>query len=109
MKIKNVLLALLVLFCFSAVSYADVINKPSTTLKWKPVSADSVSAKANQDCVYGKESSGSIGDPIVNGMMNGYYNMMRGGISNAYELQEMQKQQLDYVRQQSKQIESNED
>lgn len=109
MKIKNILLILSFFICFQVASYGDVISKPSPTLKWKPTSASSISSKANRDPAYGTQSSGAMSDPFVGGMMNGYYNMMKGSMGSAYEFQEMQKQQVDYAKQQTQQVQSTED
>ncbi len=106
MKYIRFLLIFIFFINFNSFSSSEVINKPSSTLKWTPISAQEVSSKANKDSAYG---SGSVVDPFTGSVINGYYNMMKGGMGNAYEVRELQKQQLDYVRQQSQQTQTDKD
>lgn len=94
MNIIKVFLLLTVL-CFSASCYSA-----QSTLKWAPLSPADVSNKANQSSQYSSSGPESIQDPFASGALNGYYNMLQGGTVNAYQLQELQKQQTDYAKQQ---------
>lgn len=107
---KLILTAMFFSVIGASVCWADNVSMPKSTLKWTPVSASSVSAKANSDSSYDLNSPAYMQDPMMSGMMNGYYNMMQGMTGNNYtNMQEMQRQQMDYAKQQANNIQKEED
>jgi hypothetical protein len=99
---KKVILIVCFLIFLSSVCYGDTLNtqyKKGSTLKWTPASTGEISSKANGNSSYGSSNS-ILQDPLVNGAMNGYYNMMQGMSGNPYNMREIQKQQADYAKQQ---------
>lgn len=94
----------------SSVCYADTVSMPKSTLKWTPSSPSSVSAKANSNSAYGLNSPAYMQDPMMTGMMQGYMNMMQGMTGNNYtNMQEIQRQQMDYAKQQSNNMQQQEE
>lgn len=103
-------LILILVLSGTTACFADTVSMPKSTLKWTPSSPSSVSAKANSNSAYGLNSPAYMQDPMMSGMMNGYYNMMQGMTGNNYtNMQEIQRQQMDYAKQQTNTIQKEED
>ena len=65
--------------------------------------ASSVSKKANgSGSSY--ENSSLMNDPMLNSALGGMSNMIQGMTNNPYSMQEQQKAQMDYARQQQAEI-----
>ncbi len=90
MKIKVLVTALF----FANLSLA-AISAESTLGQIRLNDPRDVSSRANQDVNYG-----GAGVSTINPMMGGFYNMMQGANTNPYAMQELQKQQNDYAKQQ---------
>ena len=102
MKKFTTILFLMTLINFSSVSYGAEINyqgKIGGNLRLNGSAASDVAKKANQN--YDYTYNGVVSDPMMNGMMNGMYNAMQGATGTTYSVQEMQKQQMDYAKQQN--------
>lgn len=80
--------------CYSLDSQNTLGNKIMLT------GADSVAAKANANSSINTSGCSIMQDPVMGGMMSGYYNMMQNMNGGSYNPQELQKQQSDYAKQQ---------
>lgn len=100
MKYKKFHLALLALVCFSSVGYCDQLNLKTRLNLQCP---ESVSEKANRTSAFGPSAGSEIlQDPIINSELNGLGSMMQimSGNNSLYSMQEIQKQQGEYAKQQ---------
>lgn len=104
MKKIKFLVVLSVFVCSASFCYGDSSNPQSSFVKRLNVSTstpEAMAERANKGTYYGAQ--GGIQDPLINGAIGGYYNMMQvmqGLPGSSFGAQEMQKQQTDYVRQQ---------
>lgn len=104
MKKIKFLLILSVFVCSASFCSADSLVPQSSFVKRLNLSTSSpqaVADRANKGTYYG--SPAGIQDPLINGALGGYYNMMQvmqGVPGTSFSTQEMQKQQMDYVKQQ---------
>ena len=92
------ILILSVILGFLSINYGYTLeSKCVPGGKFSLSDPSAVANKANQ-----KSSINPDGamDPFVSGALSGYYNMMQGATGNAYNAQEVQKQQADYAKQQ---------
>lgn len=110
---KSFLLGLVFTLVCSALSIANATeftNKSSFTrrlVEYPVSSSQSVADRANK--LYGGSGySGGVQDPLMNGALGGYYNMMQGVTGGAYDAREMQRMQTDYVKQQMETTKSEE-
>lgn len=95
------------LFCLSFFSLScystEYGNVKNTRMYWQGSDPSSVAAKANQmpsSVQGGGLFSQMFQDPMMNSVMNGYSNMIQGEYGgNSYSAVEMQRQQMDYTRQ----------
>lgn len=95
---KNIIL-LMIVFLFSSISCFAQGNLSS---KINLSGAGSVAAKANSESSFGSSPfSNMMQDPMMQGMLNGYYSTMQGMTGASYQAQEQQKQQMDYAKQQT--------
>lgn len=105
MKNINFFLVLLVFSLFSLTCNADYLNYQSqmgSKVNVGGFSTSDVAANANKMQPINTEGGAFFQDPLLNGAMNGYYTMMQGATGGSSDMQEIQKQQLDYARQQTK-------
>lgn len=99
----NFFVALLVFSFVSQCCLAHSSSQPEfrtrLNLSRSSNSSQEVADRANR--MYGESNAGFIQDPLMNGALGGYYNMMQGmSGSSPVNMQEIQKQQADYVKQQ---------
>lgn len=102
MKKFNFLLILSIFIVSNSICYAESFNNNQSAfakrLNMVGSSQESVVERANRD--YASGPFGLVNDPLMNSAIGGYYNMMQGMSGGAYNAQEMQRQQADYVKQQ---------
>lgn len=96
MKRYNILLILIIIVGFSQAGFCS-----SGTLgsRIKLQDAGSVSNRANQGGSFGDNPYANA-SPMLNSALGGMSNMIQGMTNNPYSMQEQQKAQMDYARQQ---------
>lgn len=108
---KKVFLSILSLFLISTnYCLAETLDTNSfkTKLDLNVNSPQAVADKANK--MYGNSDCDGVGNSFLNSPMGGYYNLMQGNSGNfSNNMQEMQKQQMDYTKQQMNNKASDED
>jgi len=104
---KNYKSLLILLICFYCSSTAFAYGELGGKIKLKDASA--VSAQANVDSSDDSDNSSDslntseISDnPFLNSYINGMANMLKGPTNTSFNVQELQKQQMDYAKQQTK-------
>lgn len=101
MKYIKLILVLFIFVGFSSTSYATFLDSQNPySVKLNLSGANDVAAKANANSSINASGSSILQDPVMGGMMNGYYNMMQNMNGGSYNPQELQKQQSDYAKQQ---------
>lgn len=106
---KYIVLILFSIMVFSAAGYCQDSGK----IYWGGATPSSVAAKAN-NMQYGSGSGGGsynvpVGGMDFNpamGMMNSMLMMQNGTMADPYQMQQMQRQQFDYTKQQMKDMEA---
>lgn len=96
MKNYNICFVLFIVMCFAQAGFCS----GSLGSRIKLQDATSVSTKANSGPSY--ENNCLINDPMLNSALGGMSNIMQmqGMNGSSYSMQEQQKAQMDYVRQQ---------
>ena len=87
-----------IIFYLLIFSGSFVCSKEFVGSKLNLQDAKSVSDKANQLPSVGGESI--LSDPFIDATMGGIRNVVQGFNNNTYSMQEQQKQQADYAKQQ---------
>lgn len=99
---KHALLALTVLIGLSSVAYCEQIAQGNLDGKIKLQSVSSVTSKANGEASFDALPYAELmNNPMLNSMLGGMNNMLQNGNISPYTVNEMQKQQLEYAKQQS--------
>lgn len=89
-------------FFICAILIANSVNAADLCNKIQLSNPSAVANKANEKQLINTSQGIGMQDPFMQGVMNGYYNMMQGMTGASYNTQEMQRQQADYASQQAK-------
>lgn len=99
---KHLLLLLTVLIGLSSVAYCEQAAQGNLSGKIKLQSINSVTSKANGEASFDALPYADVmNNPMINSMMGGMNNMLQNGNISPYAVNEMQKQQLEYAKQQA--------
>lgn len=100
---KYTIFLLLALLCFTQICQADTYKSNCNRVYVKGSDPSDVAKQANQvQSFYASPFSQAMQDPFVNSMMNGYYSGIQGSTGASYSAIEMQKQQAEYARSESR-------
>lgn len=98
---KYIALSLLVFVCFSQAGFCDTLSSQSKfSSKINLQGASDVTKRANEGSSLSSPYSDAFQDPMLNSMMQGMGNMIQGCNVDARMMQEQNKQQMDYAKQQ---------
>lgn len=102
MKCFKMLLILTFLIGFSSMGYCVQNSQGNLSSKIQLQSVSSVTSKANNEASFDSLPYADVmNDPMINSMMGGMNNMLQNGNVSPYAVNEMQKQQLEYAKQQA--------
>jgi len=107
---KNFVLILFVLMIFSPICRGDDLKITQTrggSLNLNLTTPGGVAQKANKDSAFGSEGD-SLRNPMLDATTSGFANMIQGFTGGSYNALEQQKQQMDYAKQNSNAVQSDE-